>query len=61
MKACLPSSKQKNEQRRQEQQLQDNEVILFVCVENARRSQMADGFFNHRYIPKGYRAVSVRT
>jgi arsenate reductase len=35
-------------------------TILFVCVENASRSQMAEGFFN-RYAPKGYRAVSAGT
>lgn len=35
-------------------------TILFVCVENAGRSQMAEGFFN-RYPPKGYRAVSAGT
>ena len=35
-------------------------TILFVCVENAGRSQMAEGFFN-RYAPKGYRAISAGT
>ena len=35
-------------------------TILFVCVENAGRSQMAEGFFNN-YAPKGYRAVSAGT
>jgi protein-tyrosine-phosphatase len=35
-------------------------IILFVCVENAGRSQMAEGFFN-KYAPKGYRAVSAGT
>ena len=34
--------------------------ILFVCVENAGRSQMAEGFFN-RYAPKGYEAISAGT
>jgi len=29
--------------------------ILFVRVENAGRSQMAEGFFN-KYAPKGYEA-----
>jgi len=29
--------------------------ILFVCKENAGRSQMAEGFFN-KYAPKGYSA-----
>lgn len=35
-------------------------TILFVCVENAGRSQMAEGFFN-KYAPPGYRAVSAGT
>jgi arsenate reductase (thioredoxin) len=34
--------------------------ILFVCVENAGRSQIAEGFFN-KYAPKGYEAVSAGT
>jgi protein-tyrosine-phosphatase len=34
--------------------------ILFVCVENAGRSQMAEGFFS-KYGPSGYRAVSAGT
>ena len=34
--------------------------ILFVCLENAGRSQMAEGFFN-RYAPKGYEAISAGT
>jgi protein-tyrosine-phosphatase len=34
--------------------------ILFACVENAGRSQMAEGFFN-KYAPKGYRAISAGT
>ena len=36
-------------------------TVLFVCVENAGRSQMAEGFFNSRYAPSGYRAVSAGT
>jgi arsenate reductase len=36
-------------------------MILFVCVENAGRSQMAEGFFNRKYVPKGYRAISAGT
>src|SRR5919108_3344886 len=55
MKFSFPSSKQKNEQKQQDK------VILFVCVQNAGRSQMAEGFFNHRYAPKGYRAMSAGT
>lgn len=35
-------------------------TILFVCVENAGRSQMAEGFFN-KYAPDGFRAVSAGT
>jgi arsenate reductase (thioredoxin) len=54
MKLSFRSSKQKNEQ-------QQDRVLLFVCVENAGRSQMAEGFFNHRYAPKGYRAISAGT
>ena len=34
--------------------------ILFVCVENAGRSQMAEGFFN-KYAPKGFEAISAGT
>jgi arsenate reductase (thioredoxin) len=57
MKFSLPSIKQKNEKN----ELQDYEVILFVCVENAGRSQMAEGFFNQKYTPKDYRAISAGT
>ena len=56
MKFSFSSSKQKKEQ----QQHQEN-VILFVCVENAGRSQIAEGFFNQRYAPKGYSAISAGT
>lgn len=35
-------------------------TILFVCVENAGRSQMAEAFFT-KYAPTGYRAVSAGT
>jgi arsenate reductase len=40
--------------------MKDEKTILFVCVENAGRSQMAEGFFN-KYAPKGYRATSAGT
>ena len=40
--------------------LKPEKTILFVCVENAGRSQMAEGFFN-KYAPKGYRAISAGT
>ena len=35
-------------------------TILFVCVENAGRSQIAEGFFN-KYAPKGYKCISAGT
>ena len=35
--------------------------ILFVCVENAGRSQMAEGFFNNKYTPKEFEAISAGT
>jgi arsenate reductase (thioredoxin) len=56
MKFSFPSSEQKNEEQQQQEK-----IILFVCVENAGRSQMAEGFFNQRYAPKGYRAISAGT
>ncbi len=34
--------------------------VLFVCVENAGRSQMAEGFFK-KYVPKEYEAISAGT
>lgn len=34
--------------------------ILFVCVENAARSQMAEAFFR-KYAPKNYQAASAGT
>ena len=40
--------------------LKSEKIILFVCVENAGRSQMAEGFFN-KSAPEGYRAISAGT
>jgi protein-tyrosine-phosphatase len=37
-----------------------NKKILFVCVENAGRSQMAEGFFR-KYCPFGYEPQSAGT
>jgi arsenate reductase (thioredoxin) len=34
--------------------------VLFVCVENAGRSQMAEGFFK-KYAPKGFTPLSAGT
>ena len=34
--------------------------ILFVCIENAGRSQMAEGFFR-KYAPEGYEPCSAGT
>jgi arsenate reductase len=55
MKFSFPSRNQKNEEQQQEK------TILFVCIENAGRSQMAEGFFNQRYAQKGYHAISAGT
>ncbi|MDQ3853152.1 MAG: arsenate reductase ArsC [Thermoproteota archaeon] len=55
MKFIFSSSRQKKEQQ------QENGIILFVCVENAGRSQIAEGFFNQKYALKGYRAISAGT
>ncbi|HEX9319845.1 MAG TPA: arsenate reductase ArsC [Nitrososphaeraceae archaeon] len=36
------------------------QTVLFVCIENTGRSQMAEGFFN-KYAPDGYKAISAGT
>jgi arsenate reductase (thioredoxin) len=38
----------------------NNKSILFVCVENAGRSQMAEGFFK-KYAPDGFKSLSAGT
>jgi arsenate reductase (thioredoxin) len=53
MKGSSPTGKNKGGE--------EEKTILFVCVENAGRSQMAEGFFNSKYAPKGYRAASAGT
>ena len=35
-------------------------TVLFVCIQNAGRSQMAEGFFK-KYGPKGYESISAGT
>ena len=46
--------------KKKQQELHNNKTVLFVCVENAGRSQMAEGFFR-RYIPRGYMTLSAGT
>ena len=36
------------------------ETVLFVCVQNAGRSQIAEGFFK-KYAPKDYETISAGT
>ena len=38
----------------------EEKTVLFVCVENAGRSQMAEAFFR-KYAPAGYQAISAGT
>lgn len=38
----------------------DAKTILFVCIENAGRSQMAEGFFK-KYAPRRFKTVSAGT
>jgi arsenate reductase len=40
--------------------IRTKKTILFVCVENAGRSQMAEGFFR-KYSPEGYEPLSAGT
>jgi arsenate reductase len=40
--------------------IKTKKTILFVCVENAGRSQMAEGFFR-KYAPEGYEPASAGT
>ena len=39
---------------------QRKQIVLFVCVENAGRSQIAEGFFR-RYNSQGYQTLSAGT
>jgi arsenate reductase (thioredoxin) len=38
----------------------ENKTVLFVCVENSARSQMAEGFFR-KYAPRDYEVLSAGT
>ena len=40
--------------------IKTKKTILFVCVENAGRSQMAEGFFR-KYAPEGFEPISAGT
>jgi arsenate reductase (thioredoxin) len=40
--------------------IKTKKTILFVCVENAGRSQIAEGFFK-KYAPEGYEPLSAGT
>ena len=40
--------------------MSDSKKILFVCVENSGRSQIAEAFFR-KYSPEGYESVSAGT
>jgi arsenate reductase (thioredoxin) len=46
--------------RSKKQTEQEEKTVLFVCVENAERSQMAEGFFR-KYAPRGYSTISSGT
>src|SRR5215217_6328659 len=46
--------------KKKQQELQNDKKVLFVCVENAGRSQMAEGFFR-KYAPRGYTTLSAGT
>src|SRR5215217_9610039 len=46
--------------KKKQQELQNDKTVLFVCVENAGRSQMAEGFFR-KYAPRGYTMLSAGT
>ena len=39
---------------------QSKQIVLFVCIENAGRSQMAEGFFR-KYAPESYEPISAGT
>jgi arsenate reductase (thioredoxin) len=39
---------------------QEEKIVLFVCIENAARSQIAESFFR-KYAPRGYMTVSGGT
>lgn len=42
------------------EKVEEEKTVLFICVENAGRSQMAEGFLR-QYAPRGYFTVSAGT
>jgi protein-tyrosine-phosphatase len=55
MRLLFDKSKKEPEFKKQEEK-----IVLFVCVENAGRSQIAEAFFR-KYAPRGYMTVSGGT
>jgi protein-tyrosine-phosphatase len=55
MKLLFGRSRKEPEVKRQAEK-----IVLFVCVENAGRSQIAEAFFR-KYAPRGYMTVSAGT
>jgi arsenate reductase len=55
MKLLFGKSKKEPEVKRQEEK-----IVLFVCIENAARSQIAEAFFR-KYAPRGYMTISGGT
>jgi arsenate reductase (thioredoxin) len=45
---------------RSKSKIKTKKTMLFVCVENAGRSQMAEGFFR-KYAPDGFEPLSAGT
>jgi|SRR5215204_1838278 len=45
---------------KKEREPHNDKKVLFVCVENAGRSQMGEGFFR-KYAPRGYATLSAGT
>jgi arsenate reductase (thioredoxin) len=55
LKLLFGKSRQEPEIKRQQ-----DKIVLFVCVQNAGRSQIAEAFFR-KYAPRGYMTVSGGT
>jgi protein-tyrosine-phosphatase len=55
MKLLFGKSRRESEPKSQK----EDKIVLFVCVENAGRSQIAEAF--RKYAPRGYMTVSAGT